>query len=328
MATEVDEALYDSLEAGDPDAVRRALAAGADPDGEHYNESPLTFLCRHAARGDTFVATEGANPGNPVACLAALLVYGASPNVVKNPGVTTDLDGFFPPLYFAAQTTRFPEVVSLLLEANADVNIAMIHTEGESYTFHGATPLHQAVYRGSFRTVKLLLAAGAAVDVRMGPRRKTELHEAANCGRNGYPIGGWRPNGGPIPGPLKPDFLRKTIDMIKALLAAGADVNARDSEGTTPLAESINENQMGGADISCVYSVLLRAGATLPPYVPDDEGDEEDPYLRKVRRAGGFRQYETQVTMSLAAIFEPKFPKLPAEVIPTIVAFWAHVGDY
>ena len=60
----------------------------------------------------------------------------------------------------------------------------------------------------------------------------------------------------------------------------------------------------------------------------DDEGDEEDPYLRKVRRAGGFRQYEAQVTKSLAAIFEPKFPKLPAEVIQTIVAFWAHVGDY
>ena len=103
MATEVDEALYDALEAGDPDAVRRALAAGADPDGEHYNESPLTFLCRYA---------------------------------------------------------------------------------------------------------------------------------------------------------------------------------------------------------------------------------EEDPYLHKVRRAGGFPQYETQVTKSLAEIFEPKFPKLPAEVIRTIVAFWAHVGDY
>ena len=65
-----------------------------------------------------------------------------------------------------------------------------------------------------------------------------------------------------------------------------------------------------------------------PPYVPDDEGDEEDPYLHKVRRAGGFPQYEAQVTKSLAEIFEPKFPKLPAEVIPTIVAFWAHVGDY
>ena len=86
MATEQDEALYDGLETGDPLAVRDALYSGADPDGEHYNESPLTFLCRHAARGDTFVATEGTSPGDPVACLAALLEYAASPNIVKNPG--------------------------------------------------------------------------------------------------------------------------------------------------------------------------------------------------------------------------------------------------
>ena len=73
----------------------------------------------------------------------------------------------------------------------------------------------------------------------------------------------------------------------------------------------------------------LAAGADPDgEHVPDDEGEEEDPYLRKVRRAGGFRQYEAQVTKSLAEIFEPKFPKLPAEVIQTIVAFWAHVGDY
>ena len=75
----------------------------------------------------------------------------------------------------------------------------------------------------------------------------------------------------------------------------------------------------------------LAARAPIPTgnttNVPDDEGEEEDPYLHKVRRAGGFRQYETQVTKSLAEIFEPKFPKLPAEVIQTIVAFWAHVGD-
>ena len=24
----------------------------------------------------------------------------------------------------------------------------------------------------------------------------------------------------------------------------------------------------------------------------------------------------------------PKFPQIPAEVIPTIVEFWAHAGDY
>ena len=89
-------------------------------------------------------------------------------------------------------------------------------------------------------------------------------------------------------------------DAVRRALAAGADPDVNDRRSCT----------------------------TLPPYVPDDEGDEEDPYLRKVRRAGGFPQYEAQVTKSLAAIFEPKFPKLPAEVIPTIVAFWAHVGDY
>ena len=31
---------------------------------------------------------------------------------------------------------------------------------------------------------------------------------------------------------------------------------------------------------------------------------------------------------SLAALLEPKFPQIPAEVIPTIVEFWAHPGDY
>ena len=48
MATEVDEALYDALEAGDPDAVRRALAAGADPDGvltsQRCATSPVSTL--------------------------------------------------------------------------------------------------------------------------------------------------------------------------------------------------------------------------------------------------------------------------------------------
>ena len=52
------------------------------------------------------------------------------------------------------------------------------------------------------------------------------------------------------------------------------------------------------------------------------------PYLERIQRAGGFRKYETLVTKSLARIFIPKFPQLPAEVIPTIVQFWAHVGDY
>jgi len=31
---------------------------------------------------------------------------------------------------------------------------------------------------------------------------------------------------------------------------------------------------------------------------------------------------------SLSATFVPKFQRLPAEIVPLIVQFWAHVGDY
>ena len=51
-------------------------------------------------------------------------------------------------------------------------------------------------------------------------------------------------------------------------------------------------------------------------------------YFFKIQRAGGFKQNEAQVKKSLAAMLVPKFPQIPAEVIPTIVEFWAHAGDY
>ena len=55
---------------------------------------------------------------------------------------------------------------------------------------------------------------------------------------------------------------------------------------------------------------------------------EENQYFFKIQRAGGFKQYEAQVKKSLTAMLVPKFPQIPAEVIPTIVEFWAHAGDY
>ena len=51
-------------------------------------------------------------------------------------------------------------------------------------------------------------------------------------------------------------------------------------------------------------------------------------YVQKIQEAGGFRQYEALCKKSLIALLEPKFPQIPAEVIPTIVEFWAHPGDY
>ena len=68
-----------------------------------------------------------------------------------------------------------------------------------------------------------------------------------------------------------------------------------------------------------------RAGSALPR---NQIHIEENQYLLKIQRAGGFKQYEAQVKKSLAATLVPKFPQIPAEVIPTVVEFWAHAGDY
>ena len=103
-----------------------------------------------------------------------------------------------------------------------------------------------------------------------------------------------------------------------ALIAAGADVNARYLQ-KTPLDEAVIYNNPR------VFSTLLRAGSALPT---EQRHIEERPYLLKIQRAGGFRKYEAQVKKSLAAMLVPKFPQIPAEVIPTIVEFWAHAGDY
>ena len=51
-------------------------------------------------------------------------------------------------------------------------------------------------------------------------------------------------------------------------------------------------------------------------------------YVNAVAAAGGYVPYERAHRQRLVAMFVPKFTWLPAEVVPTIVAFWAHAGHY
>ena len=91
-------------------------------------------------------------------------------------------------------------------------------------------------------------------------------------------------------------------------------------------------------------SLLLRAGATFPQspafYLgaaigatcrvrnSRGRGTFNLAYVQKIQNAGGIQQYEALVKKSLTAMLEPKLPQIPKEIIPTIVVFWAHVGDY
>ena len=76
-------------------------------------------------------------------------------------------------------------------------------------------------------------------------------------------------------------------------------------------------------------SMLLRPPTRRPSVAPSRPAQNRTvAYVQKIQKAGGFRQYEALCKKSLIALLEPKFPQIPAEVIPTIVEFWAHPGDY
>ena len=120
--------------------------------------------------------------------------------------------------------------------------------------------------------------------------------------------------------------------IIPTLLAAGAEVGAiweDDREWEVPLLTPLeatinfmNEHGTSGLDRTREFAMLLRAGAIIP------RGTDLPPYLDAVAKAGGYERYERAHRSRLAAIFIPKFPRVPAEIIPTIVAFWADCGGH
>ena len=118
------------------------------------------------------------------------------------------------------------------------------------------------------------------------------------------------------------------IDGIVILLAAGASLGLECNRGLTPL-EYYHENKR-------VLPMLLRGGAPLPR---SSHARWMDPlygtynptiqrYLAKVAVAGSWAAYEKQHRAHLVRTFVSKFPRLPPDVIPTIVAFGFHTGDY
>ena len=160
----------------------------------------------------------------------------------------------------------------------------------------GDTPLHCLCQSDTgaadvVACIRLLIKAGAnleAVD-RIG---QTALHPAA-----------WRPQG---------DY------CVEVLLAAGASVNARSNSGRTPFDMALITNHRRR------WPLFLRAGAEIPT---DDIHLIMDPYIVRVRNAGGFQRYAQAHLARITAILAPT-PRLPPEMVRKIVEFWLHAGYY
>lgn len=209
------DALQDAIASGDAAAVRAALDAGADPNLSDYGVPPP--LVAAVAKGRPDLAR-------------VLLERGADPD---RPGAEA---GDLTPLA-TALAAGDAELQRLLLEAGAD-------PAGPGAS--GAPLLFDAVRAKDGDAVRRLVDAGAEVDVRdtsglawdeaMGLRVRAARELAEHMGEEAPALADPEHLTGVTP--LMLAARSDGLAVLEALLERGADVNARDDAGATPLAHA------------------------------------------------------------------------------------------
>ena len=210
-----------------------------------------------------------------VETLRRLLAEGVSPDAID--GITgTPLHRLCRPSHDA--TDDLAACFKLLRDAGANL---------EAVDCHRWTPLHGAANVQNVELVSLLVEAGANVNA-VSVVDWTPLHYAALWSRD--------------------------VDCVEVLLAAGADIDARDNSGRTPFDIAL------GNDKRRLWPLFLRAGAEIPT-------DITHPYIVRVRNAGGFKKYAqahlARVTKTVESVLG-----LPARPAHLVAEFWLHHAGY
>ena len=229
------------------------------------------------------------------AALSRALDEGADPNLPDDDGCTPLIHAAIPENHNHVQL----DCVARLIEAGANPNC------------HAGTctPLNFAALYGYTDIIRVLLDGGAQVD--------------------------FVPPDSQYRSPLRCAIRHGHLLAVRLLLAAGADVNHQLAQGTarSPLASAVEFIPVD----RCILPVLLRAGASInDPYITTlfqnvgiytEHKKKVIRYLQAVHAAGGFPVYARAHRSRFAAIFS-RGTRLPADVIPKIVDYWAHLGWY
>ena len=153
-------------------------------------------------------------------------------------------------------------------------------------------PIHSTACSGSVGLLSLLVQSGANVDA-ITTNDSTALHIAVR---------------------------KREIDCVEVLLAAGADIDARSTSGGRPF--DIALSPLYGD--RRLWPLFLRAGAEIP--TDNTHAQFRDPYIVRIRNAGGFKKYAQEHLARITSILET--PLLPPELVRKVLEFWLHAGFY
>jgi len=217
--TDGSTALLWASHADNLEMVQMLLAAGANP--KAGNRYGITPLSEACLNGSAAV-------------ILKLLESGADANAPHTEGET--------PLMTAARTGN-PDAVKVLLDHGAQVNPAE--------AWRGQTALMWAAAENHAEVVKLLIARGANINARSSNFDYSSMKPKAGSISMNWPRGGFSA--------LLFAAREGSMESLRLLLDAGADINLADPDGTTPLLISIINYHFD------IAGLLLERGADIHP---------------------------------------------------------------
>jgi ankyrin repeat protein len=263
--------LMNAAVVGSADAMAYLVRAGADVNAQNAfgttalmmsitQPAKVTLLLDHAANVN-LASKQGrtalflAAMSDPSAEVVRLLLARGADLHAKDSLQNTLLD--------AAATGNDLATIRLMIDAGLDVNAAGVT---------GFTPLIISAYHDNLESVRLLLAKGAKVNaVALGPALLPAMDPASGpvALASVTALLGAAANGSP--------------ELVKALLDAGAGVNAKDGRGMTPLMLAVARTNQHEP----VIRMLLDRGAD--PKTPSGAGESAQDWARKLGAPAALR---------------------------------------